>query len=656
MARCRTLLAGLVLSIVACVEPLPPNEPGGRGGETHWITVDGAVQKGPFIVGSSIFAAILDDIGRAIGKTFSTKTSNDLGEFALDINLGDAASVPVALEGSGFYFNEATAELSQAYLTLRAIGELTRNEEQRLYVNLVTHLTFDRVKTLLDQGLSYTAAIIQAERELVIALRAGPNNFVLDRLGNQLNFVGGGDHSDAYSLTLSGLFTAMWDAEGLVGAQRDAAMQERLNRIQLDLADDGLITKSLIDLLEQTERQVDPNRIAANLRNRLIDIGTDTEIANINLIWDSDGDGWANADDNCRDIPNDQTDSDRDGVGDACDYPVVAVANHCGEEVFACEGLEISCAVFADSAIGLRCVRIEQISTQLFNDNRWGKPTVKDFIENPGISHSGAYTAVALRRREAAEYDHCALGIDRKISCWKGFFGQPRLDVPSGDFIDLLDTAANGAMYHAQASDGSVVSWSWDDRTGDDVLRSLRTAPPVGTTVAEARVGGGYVCWRTSGANRLACTDDHAVLAPNIAFRAFDISDVNRLPVGCGIANDDGRAICWAGTTDDPDALPVLLPLETTRRGPFEDIDVFGLYACGLRRGTRHAECWKHHHHASDANATNQQQIFPTTDVAFKQLSTAYYWRTGEALFGCGATVDGNLHCWSRFDVFRNEY
>ena len=91
------------------------------GTMTQAVTLAGAVQKGPFVLGSTVNVSTLDAKGSPLGQVFNTKTSSDLGEFQVDF----MASGPVALEGSGFCYNEVSGGLSSASITLRAYYEIT---------------------------------------------------------------------------------------------------------------------------------------------------------------------------------------------------------------------------------------------------------------------------------------------------------------------------------------------------------------------------------------------------------------------------------------------------------------------------------------------------------------------------------------------------
>jgi len=84
-----------------------------------------------------------------------------LGEFA--VSLGTAEVSAVSLEGNGFYYNEVTGQLSTSDITLRAFYELTGgdgpdDEIEQVYLNAITHMSFLRVRWLLD-GVDFDEAI-----------------------------------------------------------------------------------------------------------------------------------------------------------------------------------------------------------------------------------------------------------------------------------------------------------------------------------------------------------------------------------------------------------------------------------------------------------------------------------------------------------------
>ena len=63
------------------------------------VQLAGAVQKGPFVLGSTVQVATVDASGNPTGQVFPTQTSDDLGDFSLTFtHQGN-----VSIEGSGFY-------------------------------------------------------------------------------------------------------------------------------------------------------------------------------------------------------------------------------------------------------------------------------------------------------------------------------------------------------------------------------------------------------------------------------------------------------------------------------------------------------------------------------------------------------------------------
>ncbi|MFH0903390.1 MAG: hypothetical protein V2A73_22405 [Pseudomonadota bacterium] len=113
MPRAHTTLL-LILSIVVATNC-------GGGDEVRTVALSGAVEKGPFVLGSSIAVSPVDKTGTPSGQVFNTSTIDNLGRFNVTIQ----ATGSVSLEGSGFYYNEVTSALSVAPIVLRAYASLT---------------------------------------------------------------------------------------------------------------------------------------------------------------------------------------------------------------------------------------------------------------------------------------------------------------------------------------------------------------------------------------------------------------------------------------------------------------------------------------------------------------------------------------------------
>ena len=168
------------------------------------MVVQGAVQKGPFIVGSIVLINRLDDRGRSTPSTLLAETKDSIGSFSFETS----ESGPVQLVASGYYFSELSGQISDGVLTLKALYEVSASTRQVAHVNILTHLINDRVLDLISDGQpTLREAIAQAEDELVAALSDALvipdlNNFsalsVYDSATSQSNPLG-----NAYLLALS---------------------------------------------------------------------------------------------------------------------------------------------------------------------------------------------------------------------------------------------------------------------------------------------------------------------------------------------------------------------------------------------------------------------------------------------------------------------
>lgn len=280
------------------------------------VELSGIVAKGPFILGSTVSVSELDVDGQPTGRLFMTETINDLGEFAVSF----VTQEPYArIEGTGFYYNEITAGLSIAPLTLRAYASLA-DGVQDVHVNLVTHLIARRVETLVAAGDTVPDAIAVAELELDTALAIAEVETL--EPGTSLTMTEGDTPGGRYLLAVAAVLAqAAEDADGPI----DAELQSIVNEIANDLADDGEVNSSAVmERIAAAKLALNTSQVMADLETYLNENGTTEVSPNIDLVLDQDDDTLVNASDNCDLISNvGQEDADTDDIGDVCDgYPL----------------------------------------------------------------------------------------------------------------------------------------------------------------------------------------------------------------------------------------------------------------------------------------------------------------------------------------------
>lgn len=278
------------------------------------VQLNGGVQKGPYIVGSTIQVSNLDALGNPTGEIFSTTIINDLGQFELSFTPTELTS----LEGSGYYYNEVTASLSVSPLTLRALYAASDKGAQDAYVNVITHLTYGRVRHLMLSGNAFDSAREQAEAELLQALDITPTGFNPNARGVSLNLLGGDSDENAYLLAVSTVLAHAAQLEN--PSSPDAALQQLLNQIAIDLEQTGGITSDRSARVTQAFATLDTTVMNAAFGQRLGSLGFSAALPALDRILDQDRDGLLNFEDNCPRAANlDQADLDGDGIGDVCD-------------------------------------------------------------------------------------------------------------------------------------------------------------------------------------------------------------------------------------------------------------------------------------------------------------------------------------------------
>lgn len=250
------------------------------------VAVHGAAAKGPLVLGSTVLVACIDDVGDPTGTVYATETTDDLGEFSLNVDYRGAVEV----QAEGYSFDEIAATLTSAPITLRAQGVVTDEGEQAIYVNVVTHLAHTRVRGLLASGMTMEEATIQAERELRAAIAVGPADFDPGVSGTTMNLMGGDTDGNAYLFAVSAVVLQAGWRTATEDAAVAATTQALLNEIATDLADDGAIDPILTATLADAQAHIDPTVVMANLQGRFDALGTTAVVPDLTRVL---GDGSA---------------------------------------------------------------------------------------------------------------------------------------------------------------------------------------------------------------------------------------------------------------------------------------------------------------------------------------------------------------------------
>ena len=216
-------------------------------------TINGSVQKGPFVLGSTINIQSLNGRLNPTGQSYVTSTNDDAGHFDLGSTLSNEYAEIIAM---GYYFDEVAGDLSQGTLTLRSITDLSDGGNTN--VNLLTTLVYNRTQNLVkNSGKSIADATAQAEQELFLALGIKEMD-IPDVRCAKMDISQAGDHN-ALLLTIS---------VALQYNRSTAALSELIAKLAVDLADDGQIARDKVQSLYISE-SVD--NLATQVRSNLID-------------------------------------------------------------------------------------------------------------------------------------------------------------------------------------------------------------------------------------------------------------------------------------------------------------------------------------------------------------------------------------------------
>ncbi len=255
------------------------SDDGDMNSDTTSYTINGLIQKGPFIRGSSITIQELNDVFTPTGTTYVTETIDDFGAFSIESEL---ISSYLEIITQGFYFNEVAGALSSANLTLRAITELSECCTNT-NINILTTLERERVKYLvINEGKSFTEARTQAETEILSIFNISEENI---SNFNDMDISKEGS-SNAILLAISVI---------LQGSNSVAELSEFISKISLDILTDGTLDNAAhINELRNNAMNLDLTYVKTNLENRYTSLGLEVTIPNFEEYIDSDGDGYIN--------------------------------------------------------------------------------------------------------------------------------------------------------------------------------------------------------------------------------------------------------------------------------------------------------------------------------------------------------------------------
>ena len=243
--------------------------------------VHGFIEKGPFVQGSKVTLYDLDGQLGQTGKSYSTNTSSNLGNFDFGSPI-DLSSSYAEFETNGFFYNECNSRLSKAQITLKAIADVSAKSD--INVNLLTHLEYARVKFLVKNGKTFGESKRQAERELlkVFAISseiANPENISIT------------DNNNNASILLAISSVMLYN-------KSEAEFSEFISKFSADFEQDGTIDDTNVRKeIKDGQKNCDPKRIVNAMKKFYAEKGSNIEVNDFSAYIDFNGDGIINSED-----------------------------------------------------------------------------------------------------------------------------------------------------------------------------------------------------------------------------------------------------------------------------------------------------------------------------------------------------------------------
>lgn len=240
--------------------------------------VQGKVEKGPFVSGSTITVQPMDEQLNVVGGMYSSTIDDDMGNFSFGSKMFEA---PYAeLTANGYFFDEVGGELSEGTLNLKALVDLS--DKSTVNVNVLTHLKYQRVKNLVANGMKFADANKQAQEELFAAF--GLQKYA-ETDAAAFSITAGTDEAAAL-IAVSSL---------LIAERSEAELTEFLAKLSREFGGEGKFTEATKQQMKEDRKYVARHlsEIQTNVINRYEELGKEVEVKELARYFDWDDDGVA---------------------------------------------------------------------------------------------------------------------------------------------------------------------------------------------------------------------------------------------------------------------------------------------------------------------------------------------------------------------------
>ncbi|MDB4087425.1 hypothetical protein N9523_07120 [Flavobacteriaceae bacterium] len=192
-------------------------------------TIEGLVQKGPFLSGTKLTIYELNEDLSQTGKSYTSEIVDDLGTFSVsNIQL---KSGYVRINADGFYYNEILGRNSESQLSLSLLAKI--DSTKKININLITALERRRIEHLMEEGIEFEEAKKQAQSEILKIFEIEENNL---------------ENSERFDISAEGKGNSILLAVSalLQGYRTDSELSELVSNISTDIREDGVLDSSVL--------------------------------------------------------------------------------------------------------------------------------------------------------------------------------------------------------------------------------------------------------------------------------------------------------------------------------------------------------------------------------------------------------------------------